>query len=190
MLVWCRSTWFRSLLPYSKQSITLTGHWNVPLISWVNLFCWQKAPPSLKHTNTWRKHNFRSLDGTSTKAFHPRTGLPLLSSPVSYCWNCNLSFQWERKYFVLLKSGRKFDRLPRGSVLCLLRVSEWIFLKVEIRELKLKWSWTIILEKKILGVVVEILSRLMKDDIRKFYGKKMLQCYFRAQKKAFWRLVF
>ncbi|XP_065703259.2 atos homolog protein A isoform X2 [Patagioenas fasciata] len=41
----------------------------------------QKAP-SLKHTNTWRKHNCRSLDGTSTKAFHPRTGLPLLSSPV------------------------------------------------------------------------------------------------------------
>ncbi|NXP79415.1 F214A protein, partial [Ramphastos sulfuratus] len=41
----------------------------------------QKAPP-LKHTNVWRKHNFRSLDGTSTKAFHPRTGLPLLSSPV------------------------------------------------------------------------------------------------------------
>ncbi|XP_054243756.1 atos homolog protein A isoform X4 [Indicator indicator] len=36
----------------------------------------------LKHTNVWRKHNFRSLDGTSTKAFHPRTGLPLLSSPV------------------------------------------------------------------------------------------------------------
>ncbi|XP_009865894.1 PREDICTED: protein FAM214A [Apaloderma vittatum] len=41
----------------------------------------QKAP-SLKHTNICRKHNFRSLDGTSTKAFHPRTGLPLLSSPV------------------------------------------------------------------------------------------------------------
>ncbi|XP_056203144.1 atos homolog protein A isoform X8 [Falco biarmicus] len=41
----------------------------------------QRAP-SLKHTNIWRKHNFRSLDGTSTKAFHPRTGLPLLSSPV------------------------------------------------------------------------------------------------------------
>ncbi|XP_054243757.1 atos homolog protein A isoform X5 [Indicator indicator] len=37
----------------------------------------------LKHTNVWRKHNFRSLDGTSTKAFHPRTGLPLLSSPES-----------------------------------------------------------------------------------------------------------
>ncbi|XP_062484228.1 atos homolog protein A isoform X3 [Pezoporus occidentalis] len=41
----------------------------------------QKAQSS-KHANTWRKHNFRSLDGTSTKAFHPRTGLPLLSSPV------------------------------------------------------------------------------------------------------------
>ncbi|KAM8804784.1 atos homolog protein A isoform 2-T2 [Eudromia elegans] len=38
--------------------------------------------PSLKNTNICRKHNFRSLDGTSTKAFHPRTGLPLLSSPV------------------------------------------------------------------------------------------------------------
>uniref|UniRef100_A0A6I8NYF7 Atos homolog protein A n=1 Tax=Ornithorhynchus anatinus TaxID=9258 RepID=A0A6I8NYF7_ORNAN len=36
----------------------------------------------LKHSSVWRKHNFRSLDGTSTKAFHPRTGLPLLSSPV------------------------------------------------------------------------------------------------------------
>ncbi|NWV47901.1 F214A protein, partial [Daphoenositta chrysoptera] len=59
----------------------------------------QKAP-SLKHTNTWRKHNFRSLDGTSTKAFHPRTGLPLLSSPVKHkrkhfedqCFKCKLTF--------------------------------------------------------------------------------------------------
>ncbi|KAG8505297.1 Protein FAM214A, partial [Galemys pyrenaicus] len=36
----------------------------------------------LKHSNIWRKHNFHSLDGTSTRAFHPQTGLPLLSSPV------------------------------------------------------------------------------------------------------------
>ncbi|XP_037358406.2 atos homolog protein A isoform X2 [Talpa occidentalis] len=36
----------------------------------------------LKHSNVWRKHNFHSLDGTSTRAFHPQTGLPLLSSPV------------------------------------------------------------------------------------------------------------
>ncbi|XP_075386840.1 atos homolog protein A isoform X2 [Tenrec ecaudatus] len=36
----------------------------------------------LKPSNVWRKHNFHSLDGTSTRAFHPQTGLPLLSSPV------------------------------------------------------------------------------------------------------------
>ncbi|NXY87491.1 F214A protein, partial [Alcedo cyanopectus] len=53
--------------------------------------------PSLKHANVCRKHNFRSLDGTSTKAFHPRTGLPLLSSPVpqrktqSGCFNLDSS---------------------------------------------------------------------------------------------------
>ncbi|KAK9393961.1 hypothetical protein NXF25_015624 [Crotalus adamanteus] len=34
----------------------------------------------LKHV--WHKGNFHHLDGTSTRAFHPRTGLPLLSSPV------------------------------------------------------------------------------------------------------------
>ncbi|XP_008575534.1 PREDICTED: protein FAM214A [Galeopterus variegatus] len=37
---------------------------------------------TLKHSNVWQKHNFHSLDGTSTRAFHPQTGLPLLSSPV------------------------------------------------------------------------------------------------------------
>ncbi|XP_018108555.1 protein FAM214A isoform X1 [Xenopus laevis] len=36
----------------------------------------------LRHSSTWKKQTFRSLDGISTKAFHPRTGLPLLSSPV------------------------------------------------------------------------------------------------------------
>ncbi|XP_045863992.1 protein FAM214A isoform X3 [Meles meles] len=41
----------------------------------------QKTIP-VKHSSVWRKHNFHSLDGTSTRAFHPRTGLPLLSSPV------------------------------------------------------------------------------------------------------------
>ncbi|XP_030045125.1 atos homolog protein A isoform X2 [Microcaecilia unicolor] len=35
-----------------------------------------------RHSHIWKKHNFRSLDGMSTKAFHPQTGLPLLSSPV------------------------------------------------------------------------------------------------------------
>ncbi|KAM3828101.1 atos homolog protein A isoform 2-T2 [Vipera latastei] len=42
-------------------------------------FFGQKTIP-LKHV--WHKGNFHHLDGTSTKAFHPRTGLPLLSSPV------------------------------------------------------------------------------------------------------------
>ncbi|XP_043533328.1 protein FAM214A isoform X1 [Chiloscyllium plagiosum] len=32
--------------------------------------------------NFWKKQNRRSLDGVSTKVFHPCTGLPLLSSPV------------------------------------------------------------------------------------------------------------
>ncbi|XP_067827559.1 atos homolog protein A isoform X2 [Heptranchias perlo] len=33
--------------------------------------------------NFWKKQNRRSLDGISTKVFHPCTGLPLLSSPES-----------------------------------------------------------------------------------------------------------
>ncbi|XP_010607363.1 protein FAM214A isoform X2 [Fukomys damarensis] len=37
---------------------------------------------ALKYSSVWQKPNFHSLDGTSTRAFHPRTGLPLLSSPV------------------------------------------------------------------------------------------------------------
>ncbi|EFB21523.1 hypothetical protein PANDA_013120, partial [Ailuropoda melanoleuca] len=51
----------------------------------------------LKHSSVWQKHNFPSLDGTSTRAFHPRTGLPLLSSPVpqrktqSGCFNLDSS---------------------------------------------------------------------------------------------------
>ncbi|XP_049625251.1 atos homolog protein A isoform X1 [Suncus etruscus] len=51
----------------------------------------------LKHSSDWQKHNFHSLDGTSTRAFHPRTGLPLLSSPVpqrktqSGCFNLDSS---------------------------------------------------------------------------------------------------
>ncbi|XP_035274435.1 protein FAM214A-like isoform X1 [Anguilla anguilla] len=36
----------------------------------------------LKPCNIWKKQNRHSLDGTAIKAFHPRTGLPLLSSPV------------------------------------------------------------------------------------------------------------
>ncbi|XP_057203754.1 atos homolog protein A [Triplophysa rosa] len=40
-------------------------------------------PPSpLKPCRNWKKQNRHSIDGTATKAFHPCTGLPLLSSPV------------------------------------------------------------------------------------------------------------
>ncbi|KAG8440466.1 hypothetical protein GDO86_006282 [Hymenochirus boettgeri] len=42
----------------------------------------QVAPVQPRHSSIWKKHTFRSLDGISTKAFHPCTGLPLLSSPV------------------------------------------------------------------------------------------------------------
>ncbi|KAF3832381.1 hypothetical protein F7725_026046 [Dissostichus mawsoni] len=40
------------------------------------------SPSPLRPCNTWKKHNRHSLDATATKAFHPCTGLPLLSSPV------------------------------------------------------------------------------------------------------------
>lgn len=40
------------------------------------------SPSPLRPCNSWKKQNRHSLDATATKAFHPRTGLPLLSSPV------------------------------------------------------------------------------------------------------------
>ncbi|XP_051918799.1 atos homolog protein A [Hippocampus zosterae] len=40
------------------------------------------GPSPLGPCNGWRKQNRHSLDATATKAFHPCTGLPLLSSPV------------------------------------------------------------------------------------------------------------
>ncbi|KAM8876003.1 atos homolog protein A isoform 1-T1 [Synchiropus picturatus] len=40
------------------------------------------SPSPLHPCNTWKKQNRHSLDATATKAFHPCTGLPLLSSPV------------------------------------------------------------------------------------------------------------
>uniref|UniRef100_A0A673M9I1 Family with sequence similarity 214 member A n=1 Tax=Sinocyclocheilus rhinocerous TaxID=307959 RepID=A0A673M9I1_9TELE len=39
-------------------------------------------PSPLKSCSNWKKQNRHSIDGTATKAFHPCTGLPLLSSPV------------------------------------------------------------------------------------------------------------
>ncbi|XP_032415872.1 atos homolog protein A isoform X1 [Xiphophorus hellerii] len=40
------------------------------------------SPSPLRPYNSWKKQNRHSLDATATKAFHPCTGLPLLSSPV------------------------------------------------------------------------------------------------------------
>uniref|UniRef100_A0A8C3AMB3 Atos homolog protein A n=1 Tax=Cyclopterus lumpus TaxID=8103 RepID=A0A8C3AMB3_CYCLU len=40
------------------------------------------SPSPLHPCNSWKKQNRHSLDATVTKAFHPCTGLPLLSSPV------------------------------------------------------------------------------------------------------------
>uniref|UniRef100_A0A8C1VJQ4 Atos homolog protein A n=1 Tax=Cyprinus carpio TaxID=7962 RepID=A0A8C1VJQ4_CYPCA len=42
----------------------------------------KRHPSSLKPCSNWKKQNRHSIDGTTTKAFHPCTGLPLLSSPV------------------------------------------------------------------------------------------------------------
>ncbi|XP_062860916.1 atos homolog protein A [Trichomycterus rosablanca] len=43
----------------------------------------QRSPASpLKPCSNWKKQNRHSIDGTATRAFHPCTGLPLLSSPV------------------------------------------------------------------------------------------------------------
>ncbi|XP_061077295.1 atos homolog protein A isoform X2 [Conger conger] len=39
-----------------------------------------QVPP--KPCNIWKKQNRHSIDGSATNAFHPCTGLPLLSSPV------------------------------------------------------------------------------------------------------------
>lgn len=42
-----------------------------------------RSPASpLKPCSNWKKQNRHSIDGTATKAFHPCTGLPLLSSPI------------------------------------------------------------------------------------------------------------
>ncbi|KAM9481024.1 atos homolog protein A [Clarias gariepinus] len=40
------------------------------------------APSQKPCSSNWKKQNRHSIDGTATRAFHPCTGLPLLSSPV------------------------------------------------------------------------------------------------------------
>uniref|UniRef100_A0A8C1WS22 Atos homolog protein A n=1 Tax=Cyprinus carpio TaxID=7962 RepID=A0A8C1WS22_CYPCA len=60
--------------------------WASPSSTPANLTCntSSPAPAQSNHTScsNWKKQNRHSIDGTATKAFHPCTGLPLLSSPV------------------------------------------------------------------------------------------------------------
>ncbi|XP_061670528.1 atos homolog protein A isoform X2 [Syngnathoides biaculeatus] len=66
------------------------------------------GPYPLGPCNGWRKQNRHSLDATATKAFHPCTGLPLLSSPVPQRRN-------HSGYFDLDTSLVGFKGLPWAS---------------------------------------------------------------------------
>ncbi|CAL8382316.1 unnamed protein product [Arctogadus glacialis] len=73
-------------IPLQNENLAPPGSSNS---SWTSL---EMTPPStvlrshssspLRPCNSWKKQNRHSLDGMATKAFHPCTGLPLLSSPV------------------------------------------------------------------------------------------------------------
>ncbi|KAG7473298.1 hypothetical protein MATL_G00094250 [Megalops atlanticus] len=62
----------------------------------------------LKPCNIWKKQNRHSIDATSTKAFHPCTGLPLLSSPVP-------QRRTQTGYFDLDTSLTRCKRVPWAS---------------------------------------------------------------------------
>ncbi|XP_043934779.1 protein FAM214A [Protopterus annectens] len=63
----------------------------------------QQVP--LKPSNVWKRQNRHSLDELVTKAFHPRTGLPLLSSPVP-------QRKTQSRYFDLDTSLLRLKSLP------------------------------------------------------------------------------
>uniref|UniRef100_A0A8C1M1S2 Atos homolog protein A n=1 Tax=Cyprinus carpio TaxID=7962 RepID=A0A8C1M1S2_CYPCA len=60
--------------------------WASPSSTPANITCNTSSPAPAQNNHTpcsnWKKQNRHSIDGTTTKAFHPCTGLPLLSSPV------------------------------------------------------------------------------------------------------------
>ncbi|KAG7279290.1 hypothetical protein CRUP_025108 [Coryphaenoides rupestris] len=62
----CHSSWTSLEMTPPPPSTVLRAH----------------SPSPLRPCNSWKKQNRHSLDATATKAFHPCTGLPLLSSPV------------------------------------------------------------------------------------------------------------
>ncbi|XP_055777833.1 atos homolog protein A-like isoform X2 [Salvelinus fontinalis] len=78
-----------------------------------------RSPSPLRPCNSWRKHNRHSLDSTLTKAFHPCTGLPLLSSPVP-------QRRTQTGYFDLDSSLASCKGLPwtAGKRVCVKRVEE------------------------------------------------------------------
>uniref|UniRef100_A0A8C7RYF9 Atos homolog protein A n=1 Tax=Oncorhynchus mykiss TaxID=8022 RepID=A0A8C7RYF9_ONCMY len=77
------------------------------------------TPPGTEPCNSRRKHNRHSLDSTLTKAFHPCTGLPLLSSPVP-------QRRTQTGYFDLDSSLTSCKGLPwtAGKRVCVKRVEE------------------------------------------------------------------
>ncbi|CDQ95248.1 unnamed protein product, partial [Oncorhynchus mykiss] len=78
-----------------------------------------RSPSPLRPCNSWKKHNRHSLDSTLTKAFHPCTGLPLLSSPVP-------QRRTQTGYFDLDSSLTSCKGLPwtAGKRVCVKRVEE------------------------------------------------------------------
>ncbi|XP_042177170.1 LOW QUALITY PROTEIN: protein FAM214A [Oncorhynchus tshawytscha] len=78
-----------------------------------------RSPSPLRPCNSRRKHNRHSLDSTLTKAFHPCTGLPLLSSPVP-------QRRTQTGYFDLDSSLTSCKGLPwtAGKRVCVKRVEE------------------------------------------------------------------
>ncbi|KAJ0002034.1 hypothetical protein NQD34_001830 [Periophthalmus magnuspinnatus] len=64
--------------PLKSTSSSLSSPERTPLSTVLRA----QSPTPLRPCNSWRKQNRHSLDATATKAFHPCTGLPLLSSPV------------------------------------------------------------------------------------------------------------
>uniref|UniRef100_A0AAZ3SIZ6 Atos homolog protein A n=1 Tax=Oncorhynchus tshawytscha TaxID=74940 RepID=A0AAZ3SIZ6_ONCTS len=79
----------------------------------------RRSPSPLRPCNSRRKHNRHSLDSTLTKAFHPCTGLPLLSSPVP-------QRRTQTGYFDLDSSLTSCKGLPwtAGKRVCVKRVEE------------------------------------------------------------------
>lgn len=72
----------------------------------------------LRPCNSWKKQNRHSLDATATKAFHPRTGLPLLSSPVRNSHNALRSHCAHHLICALIIINKLTDSVGIRSCVC------------------------------------------------------------------------